>query len=76
MNSFSAYSKIVRSLIEISKPIQGQQTNNKDDNLSNRQIRSHSKDKTDKQDQNIVVETDKGQKKVYRNSPNKNWWHF
>lgn len=63
-------------LLEPSSSTQQQQSNDKDDTLSNNANTSHSKDKNDKQDKDSVVGTDKGQKKIHKNKTNKSWWHF
>ncbi|KAL3946933.1 DUF536 domain-containing protein [Lentilactobacillus hilgardii] len=63
-------------LLESSNSTQQQQSNDKDDTLSNNANTSHSKDKNDKQDKDSVVGTDKGQKKIHKNKTNKSWWHF
>lgn len=59
-------------LLEPSSTTQQQQSNDKDDTLSNSSNASHSKGKNDKQ--NHVV--DEKQKRIHKNEPNKNWWHF
>ncbi len=63
-------------LLEPSSATHQQQSNDKDDTLSNNANTSHSKDKNDKQDKDSVVGTDKGQKKIHKNKTNKSWWHF
>ncbi|MDN6035236.1 MAG: DUF536 domain-containing protein [Lactococcus lactis] len=63
-------------LLEPSSSTQQQQSNDKDDTLSNNANTSHSKDKNDKQDKDNIVGTDKGQKKIHKNKTNKSWWHF
>ena len=63
-------------LLEPPSATQQQQSNDKDDTLSNNANTSHSKDKNDKQDKDSVVGTDKGQKKIHKNKTNKSWWHF
>ena len=59
-------------LLESSSSTQQQQSNDKDDILPNSDNTSHSKQKNDKQ--NHVV--DEKQKRIHKNEPNKNWWHF
>lgn len=59
-------------LLEPSSTTQQQQSNDKDDTLSNSSNASHSKGKNDKQ--NHVV--DEKQKRIHKNEPNKSWWHF
>lgn len=59
-------------LLESSSSTQQQQSNDKDDTLPNSDNTSHSKQKNDKQ--NHVV--DEKQKRIHKNEPNKNWWHF
>ncbi|NRN73581.1 hypothetical protein IMAU80627_02141 [Lactobacillus helveticus] len=63
-------------LLEPSSSTQQQQSNDKDDTLSNNANTSHSKDKNDKQDKDSVIGTDKGQKKIHKNKTNNSWWHF
>ncbi|WP_047021692.1 DUF536 domain-containing protein [Levilactobacillus brevis] len=62
-------------LLESSSSTQ-QQSNDKDDTLSNNVNASQSKDKNDKQDKKNVVDTDKKQKKTRKNKAQLNWWHF
>ena len=59
-------------LLEPSSATQQQQLNDKGDTLSNSSNASHSKGKNDKP--NHVV--DEKQKRIHKNKPNKNWWHF
>ena len=54
-------------LLESSSSTQQQQLNDKGDTLSFSSNASHSK-------QNHVV--DEKQKRIHKNEPNKNWWHF
>ena len=63
-------------LLEPSSATQQQQSNDKDDTLSNSSNTSHSKEKNDKQDKDSVVGTNKIQKKIHKNKTNKGWWHF
>ena len=61
-------------LLEPSSSTQKQQSNDKDDTLSNNANASHNKNKNDKQ--NEVVDIDKKQKKPLKNKTNNSWWHF
>lgn len=61
-------------LLEPSSSTQKQQSNDKDDTLSNNANASHNKNKNDKQ--NEVVDIDKKQKKPFKNKTNNSWWHF
>lgn len=62
-------------LLELSSATQ-QQSNDKDDTLSNSDNSSHIKDKNDKQNENKVTESDKEQERLYKSKANKSWWHF
>lgn len=63
-------------LLEPSSSIQKQQSNDKDDALSNNTNASHSKDKNDKHDKKCVVDNNEKQKKIHKNETNNSWWHF
>lgn len=63
-------------LLEPSSATQQQQSNDKDDALSNNANTSHSKDKNDKQNENRVAEYGNRQKKTFKNNTNNSWWHF
>ena len=65
----------LNGLLEPSSTTQ-QQSNDKDGTLSNSDNSSHSKDKSDKQNENKVVESRKSQKQIHKNKTNKSWWHF
>jgi len=62
-------------LLEPSSATQ-QQSNAKDDTLSNSDNSRHIKDKNDKQNENKVTESDKEQERLYKSKANKSWWHF
>ncbi|KRN26782.1 hypothetical protein FD14_GL000227 [Secundilactobacillus similis DSM 23365 = JCM 2765] len=62
-------------LLEPSSATQ-QQSNDKDDTLSNSDNSRHIKDKNDKQNENKVTESDKEQERLYKSKANKSWWHF
>ena len=62
-------------LLEPSSATQ-QQSNDKDDTLSNSDNSRHIKDKKDKQNENKVTESDKEQERLYKSKANKSWWHF
>ena len=63
-------------LLEPSSATQQQQSNDKDDALSNNANTRHSKDKNDKQNENRVDEYNNRQKKVSKNKVNNSWWRF
>mgnify|MGYP001003016142 FL=1 len=63
-------------LLEPSSVTQQQQSNDKDDALSNNANTRHSKDKNDKQNENRVAEYGNRQKKTFKNNTNNSWWHF
>jgi hypothetical protein len=63
-------------LLEPSSSTQKQQSNDKDDALSNNTNANHSKDKNDKQNGNKVAEYGNRQKKAFKNTVNNSWWHF
>jgi len=63
-------------LLEPSSSTQKQQSNDKDDALSNNTNASHSKDKNDNQNGNKVAEYGNRQKKAFKNTVNNSWWHF
>ena len=63
-------------LLEPSSATQQQQSNDKDDALSNNANTRHSKDKNDKQNENRVTEYNNRQKKVSKNKVNNSWWRF
>lgn len=63
-------------LLEPSSATQQQQSNDKDDALSNNANIRHSKDKNDKQNENKVAESNKEQERLYKSKANKSWWHF
>ncbi len=63
-------------LLEPSSATQQQQSNDKDDALSNNANTRHSKDKNDKQNENRVAEYNNRQKKVSKNKVNNSWWRF
>ncbi len=63
-------------LLEPSSATQQQQSNDKDDALSNNANTRHSKDKNDKQNENKVAESRKNQEQIHKNKANKSWWHF
>ena len=63
-------------LLEPSSVTQQQQSNDKDDALSNNANTRHSKDKNDKQNENRVDEYNNRQKKVSKNKVNNSWWRF
>ena len=62
-------------LLEPSSATQ-QQSNDKDDTLSNSDNSSHIKDKNDNQNENKVAESRKSQEQIHKNKANKSWWHF
>ena len=63
-------------LLEPSSATQQQQSNDKDDALSNNANTRHSKDKSDNQNENKVAVYDNRQKKSFKRKNNNNWWHF
>lgn len=63
-------------LLDSSSATQQQQSNDKDDALSNNANTRHSKDKNDKQNENRVAEYNNRQKKVSKNKVNNSWWRF
>jgi hypothetical protein len=63
-------------LLDSSSATQQQQSNDKDDALSNSYNASHIKDKNDKQNENKVAEYGDRQKKVSESKANNSWWHF
>lgn len=63
-------------LLEPSSATQQQQSNDKDDALSNNANARHSKDKNDKQNENRVAGYNNRQKKVSKNKVNNSWWRF
>ncbi len=63
-------------LLEPSSTTQQQQSNDKDDSLSNNANTSHSKKKNDKHDKDSVVDADKRPQKTHKNKTNNSWWHF
>lgn len=63
-------------LLDSSSATQQQQSNDKDDTLSNSYNASHIKDKNDKQNENKVAEYGDSQKKVSESKANNSWWHF
>ena len=63
-------------LLEPSSATQQQQSNDKDDALSNNANTRHSKDKNDNQNENKVAESNKEQERLYKSKANKSWWHF
>lgn len=63
-------------LLEPSSATQQQQSNDKDDALSNNANTHHSKDKNDKQNENRVAGYNNRQKKVSKNKVNNSWWRF
>lgn len=63
-------------LLEPSSATQKQQSNDKDDALSNNANTRNSKDKNDKQNENRVAEYGNRQKKTFKNNTNNSWWHF
>ena len=63
-------------LLEPSSATQQQQSNDKDDALSNNANTRHSKDKNDKQNKNRVAGYNNRQKKVSKNKVNNSWWRF
>lgn len=63
-------------LLEPSSATQQQQSNDKDDFLSNNANTSHSKKKNDKHDKDSVVDADKRPQKTHKNKTNNSWWHF
>ena len=63
-------------LLEPSSATQQQQSNDKDDTLSNNANTSHSKDKNDKKNENRVAGYNNRQKKVSKNKVNNSWWRF
>ncbi|MCW3779626.1 hypothetical protein [Levilactobacillus namurensis] len=63
-------------MLEPSSATQQQQSNDKDDALSNNANTRHSKDKNDKQNENRVTEYNNRQKKVSKNKVNNSWWRF
>jgi len=63
-------------LLEPSSATQQQQSNDKDDALSNNANTRHSKDKNDNQNENKVAESNKKQERLYKSKANKSWWHF
>ncbi|WP_288647043.1 DUF536 domain-containing protein [uncultured Lactobacillus sp.] len=63
-------------LLEPSSATQQQQSNDKDDTLSNSATANHSKDKSDKQNGDKVAEYGNRQKKVSKRKVNNRWWHF
>ena len=63
-------------LLEPSSATQQQQSNDKDDTLTNSSNTNHIKDKNDNQNENKVAESNKGQERLYKSTANKSWWHF
>lgn len=63
-------------LLEPSSATQQQQSNDKDDALSNNANTSHSKKKNDKHDKDSAVDADKRPQKTHKNKTNNSWWHF
>ena len=63
-------------LLEPSSATQQQQSNDKDDALSNNSNTRHSKDKNDKKNENRVAGYNNRQKKVSKNKVNNSWWRF
>ena len=63
-------------LLEPSSATQQQQSNDKDDALSNNANTRHSKNENDKQNENKVAESNKEQERLYKSKANKSWWHF
>ena len=63
-------------LLEPSSATQQQQSNDKDDALSNNANTRHSKDKNDKKNENRVAGYNNRQKKVSKNKVNNSWWRF
>lgn len=61
-------------LLEPSRATQQQQSNDKDDTLSNSINAIHSNAENDKQDQSHIV--DEKKKRIHKNKVNKSWWHF
>lgn len=70
------YVRKLSGLLEPSSATQQQQSNDKDDALSNNANTRHSKDKNDKQNENRVAEYGNRQKKTFKNNTNNSWWHF
>ncbi|MGO2238034.1 MAG: DUF536 domain-containing protein [Lactobacillus helveticus] len=63
-------------LLETSGSTQKQQSNGKDNNLSNNANAIHGKDKNNNQNENKIAEYGNRQKKVYESKANNSWWHF
>ncbi len=63
-------------LLEPSSATQQQQSNDKDDALSNNANTRHSKDKNDKQAKKEAVEAHNKKRTIHKNRSNKSWWHF
>lgn len=63
-------------LLETSGSTQKQQSNGKDNNLSNNANAIHGKDKNNNQNENKVAEYGNRQKKVSESKANNSWWHF
>ncbi|GEK29549.1 hypothetical protein LSI01_18600 [Furfurilactobacillus siliginis] len=61
-------------LLEPSSATQQQQSNDKDDTLSNSINAIHDNAENDKQDQSHIV--DEKKKRIHKNKANKSWWHF
>lgn len=61
-------------LLEPSRATQQQQSNDKDDTLSNSINAIHGNAENDKQDQSHIV--DEKKKRIHKNKVNKSWWHF
>lgn len=61
-------------LLEPSRATQQQQSNDKDDTLSNSINAIHDNGENDKQDQSHIV--DEKKKRIHKNKVNKSWWHF
>ncbi|NRO59326.1 DUF536 domain-containing protein [Lactobacillus helveticus] len=61
-------------LLEPSSTTQPQQSNDKDDTLSNSINAIHDNAENDKQDQSHIV--DEKKKRIHKNKVNKSWWHF
>ncbi|KRL06276.1 hypothetical protein IV36_GL002022 [Liquorilactobacillus mali] len=61
-------------LLEPSSATQQQQSNDKDDTLSNSINAIHDNAENDKQDQSHIV--DEKKKRIHKNKVNKSWWHF
>lgn len=63
-------------LLETSSSTQQQQSNDRNDILSNSSNTSHRKDKSDNQNGNKVDEYRDREKKVSKSKTNNSWWHF